>query len=160
MFNIREYKSTDRQQLVEMISTVLAEYKMSLDFEGPDKDLQDIQNIYFNNNGAFLIAQLNSKIIGSVAVGKIDDEKCELRKLYVLKEHREKGFGRMLLDKAVNFALANGYVEMELEVSQRHKQAIHFYEKLGFVKSEIPSSCPRCDFIYVKNLLSMQKLDI
>jgi len=160
MLKIREYKCTDHQQLVEMMSTVLAEYKMSLDFQGPDKDLEDLQNIYFNNKGVFFVAELDGKIIGSVAVSKIDDEKCELRKLYVLKEHREKSFGRMLLDKAVNFALANGYVEMELEVSEKHKQAIHLYEKRGFVKSEIPSSCPRCNFIYVKNLLSMQKLDI
>jgi putative acetyltransferase len=153
MFKIRECKNTDYLQLVEMISTVLAEFEMSLDFEGPDKDLQDLQNVYFDNNGAFFIAQLDSKIIGSVAVSKIDDEKCELRKLYVLKEHRSQGFGQILLDKAIDFALSNGYKKMELEVSKKHKQAIELYEKTGFVRSQKVSCCPRCDFIYIKDLI-------
>ena len=153
MFKIRECKNTDYLQLVEMISTVLAEFEMSLDLEGPDKDLQDLQNVYFDNNGAFFIAQLDSKIIGSVAVSKIDDEKCELRKLYVLKEHRSQGFGQILLDKAIDFALSNGYKKMELEVSKKHKQAIELYEKTGFVRSQKVSCCPRCDFIYIKDLI-------
>lgn len=153
MFEIREYKNEDHSQLVEMISMVLAEYKMSLDFTGPDKDLQDLQNIYFDSNGAFFIAELDGKIIGSVAVSKIDDEKCELRKLYVLKEHRNRGFGRVLLDKAIDFASSNGYRKMELEVSQKHKKAISLYQQAGFIKSETPSCCPRCDFIYMRNLV-------
>ena len=153
MFKIREYKNIDYQQLVEMISTVLAEFEMSLDFEGPDKDLQELQNVYFSNNGVFFIAQLDSKIIGSVAISKIDDEKCELRKLYILKEHRNRGFGQILLDKAIDFALSNGYRKMELEVSQKHKQAISLYEQAGFTKSQTPSCCPRCDFIYTKDLI-------
>ena len=80
MFEIREYKKEDHSQLVEMISMVLAEYKMSLDFTGPDKDLRDQHNIYSLNNGAFFIAGLDGRIIGSVAVSKIDNERCELRK--------------------------------------------------------------------------------
>ena len=153
MFKIREYKNTDYQQLVEMVLTVLAEFEMYLDFEGPDKDLQDLQNVYFVNNGTFFIAQLDSKIVGSVAVSKIDDEKCELRKLYVLKEHRSQGFGQILLDKAIDFASSNGYRKMELEVSQKHKQAIELYEKTGFFRSQKASCCPRCDFIYTKDLV-------
>ena len=153
MFKIREYKNEDHCQLVEMISIILAEYNMSLDFAGPDKDLEDLQNVYFDNNGAFFIAELDGKIIGSVAVSKINDEKCELRKLYVLKEHRGRGFGKMLLDKAIDFASSNGYRKMELEVSQKHHKAIRLYEKAGFTKSQTPSCCPRCDFIYIKNLV-------
>jgi putative acetyltransferase len=153
MFEIREYKNEDHSRLIEMISMVLAEYKMSLDFTGPDKDLHDLQNIYFYNHGAFFIAELDDEIIGSVAVSRIDDEKCELRKLYVLKEHRNRGFGRILLDKAIDFASSNGYGKMELEVSQKHQKAISLYIQTGFIKSETPSCCPRCDFIYIRNLV-------
>lgn len=152
MLKIREYKNTDNQSLVEMISTILAEYNMSLDFQGPDKDLEDLQNIYFNNKGVFFVAELAGKIIGSVAVSKIDDEKCELRKLYILKEHRGRGFGQILLDRAIDFALLNGYRKMELEVSDKHKGAIRLYKKLGFANTGIRSCCPRCDFIYAKEL--------
>jgi putative acetyltransferase len=152
MLKIREYKNTDNKPLIEMISTVLAEYKMSLDFQGPDKDLEDLQNIYFNNKGVFFVAELAGKIIGSVAVSKIDDEKCELRKLYILKEHRGQGFGQMLLDRAIDFASLNGYGKMELEVSEKHKGAIRLYKKFGFANTGIRSCCPRCDFIYAREL--------
>lgn len=153
MLRTREYKNTDNQPLVEMISTVLAEYKMSLDFQGPDKDLEDLQGIYFNNKGVFFVAELAGKIIGSVAVSKIDNERCELRKLYVSKEHRGKSIGKMLFDKAVDFALSNGYKKMELEVSQKHQEAISLYKKAGFTKFETSSCCYRCDFIYTKDLI-------
>jgi len=153
MLEIREYKKEDHSQLIEMISMVLAEHKMSIDFTGPDKDLQDLQNIYFLNNGAFFIAKLDDRIIGSVAVSKIDDESSELRKLYVLKEYRNRGFGKILLDKAIDFASSNRYRKMELEVSKKHQKAISLYQQAGFIKSETQSCCPRCDFIYTKSLV-------
>ena len=46
VLNIREYKNTDNKPLIEMISTVLAEYKMSLDFQDPDKDLKDLEHLF------------------------------------------------------------------------------------------------------------------
>lgn len=158
MLKIREYKNTDSQPLVEMISTVLAEYRMSLDFQGPDKDLEDLQSVYFNNKGIFFVAELAGKIIGSVAVGKIDDEKCELRKLYILKEHRSRGFGQILLNRAIDFATLNGYRKMELEVSEQHKGAIRLYKKLGFIDTGIRSCCPRSDFIYTKKLQKEERM--
>jgi len=150
--NIRVYSNVDHLPLVEMISTVLAEYEMSLDVQGPDRDLEDLQNIYFNNNGVFFVAEWAGNIIGSVAVGKIDDEKCALRKLYVLKEYRGQGVGRILLNRAITFALLRGYKKMELEVSHKHRDAIRLYKRVGFADTGIRSGCPRCDLVYAKEL--------
>jgi len=152
MFEIREYKRQDHRQLTEMISTVLAEFQMSLDFTGPDKDIEDLKNVYIKNGEVFFVVELDGIIIGSVGVSKIDDEKCRLCKLYVLREHRRQGLGRMILETAIDFASSNGYRKMELEVSEKHKDVIRLYKKLGFAKTGIRSCCPRCDFIYAKQL--------
>jgi len=152
ILKIREYQNLDTQPLIQMISTVLAEYEMSLDFQGPDKDLEDLQNVYFNDHGVFLVAELAGHIIGSVGVGKTDNETCELRKLYVLKAHRGRGLGQRLLDRAIEFGLSQGYTRMELEVSEQHRDAIRLYRKRGFASTGTRSGCPRCDFVYAKDL--------
>lgn len=152
MFQIRDYRNEDHEQLVAMITSVLAEYGMSLDLGGPDKDLTNMQEAYFGGGGAFLVAEIDGSIIGSVGVGKVDDRTSRLRKLYVLRAHRGKGVGRMLIEKAIEHAVSYGYETLELEVSQKHRRAIRLYEKLGFKKSDTPSCCPRCEFIYARNL--------
>jgi len=63
-----------------------------------------------------------------------------------------QGFGLILLDRAIDFASLNGYRTMELEVSEKHTGAIRLYKKLGFANTGIRSCCPRCDFIYAREL--------
>lgn len=153
MFKIRNYNIKDNGPLITMITTVLAGYGMSLDFNGPDNDLKNIDGNYFKKGGIFYIAESKGNIIGSVGVCNIYNNRCQLRKMYLLKDYRGQGCGRMLLEKAINFAIISEYKKMELEVSRKHKSAIHLYKKMGFIKSDIPSDCPRCEFIYTKTII-------
>lgn len=68
-------------------------------------DLKDINESYFENNGLFLIVYNGEKIIGSGAIKKIDNQHCELKKLYLLKEYRNMGHGNMIVGMLFKFAL-------------------------------------------------------
>jgi diamine N-acetyltransferase len=56
----------------------------------------------------------------------------KLDKLYVHPDHQRKGYGGMLLDRAVTIARAYGCESLVLAVNKRNRNAIAAYEKYGF----------------------------
>ena len=56
----------------------------------------------------------------------------KLDKLYVHHDHQRKGYGRMLIDRAVTIARAYGGETLVLAVNKKNRQAIAAYEKCGF----------------------------
>ncbi len=52
--------------------------------------------------------------------------------IFVKKEFREKGIGRILLEKAQNYCREKGYSRILLMVSANNANAIGLYNKIGF----------------------------
>lgn len=99
---------------------------------------------YFESNGKnvyFLIAKVNTKIIGTIAYGKpsTDIEKYyfeksesipEIKSLYVIPEYQNKGVGTILLEKIMNELRKNGIKEFCLDSG--YPKAQQFWtKKLG-----------------------------
>lgn len=61
-------------------------------------------------------------------------ETTKIHKIYILPKAQGKGAGRILLSKIEDIARRNGNTIISLNVN-RFNQAIHFYEKTGFVKT-------------------------
>ncbi len=101
-------------------------------------DCVDINKTYFDNDGTFVIARDGETIIASGSLRKIDNESCELKRMYVLKEYRGKGIGNTIAQKLLDFARSHGYKKVYLIVwrESTQGQAIQFYKKLGFSECE------------------------
>lgn len=56
----------------------------------------------------------------------------KLDKLYVHPDHQRRGYGGMLLDRAVTIARAYGCEKLVLAVNKHNRNAIAAYEKHGF----------------------------
>jgi putative acetyltransferase len=80
---------------------------------------------------------MNGDIIGTSAVRKIDKSKCEIKRIYLKKEFRGRGFGRELFFKALEYAEEN-YPTVVLKTDAGLKDSINMYLKNGFsaVKKE------------------------
>src|SRR5919109_4979420 len=52
--------------------------------QGILKDMDELQQTYFENNGIFLVMTDEEQIIGTGAIRKIDNEICELKRLWLL----------------------------------------------------------------------------
>ncbi len=63
------------------------------ELQGQLHDMDDVQEAYFDNDGIFLVITDDNQIIGTGAVRKIDDEICELKRLWLLFEYHGKGLG-------------------------------------------------------------------
>ncbi len=50
----------------------------------------------------------------------------------VLKEHRNRGIGRMLAERTLEFARRNGYEKISTYIMEDNVGALEFYKNLGF----------------------------
>ncbi len=107
------------------------------DSKGVLEDMDDIQKSYSDDKGVFLVMVSDDQIIGTGAIKKLDEEICELKRLWFLKEFRGKGLGYQMTQELLSFARSQGYKRVRLETDPvAQSQALNFYKRLGFY--EIP----------------------
>jgi putative acetyltransferase len=119
---------------------LLRDYAVSLafdlDFQGFDAELADLPGAYAPPHGALLGARVRGVLAGCVALRRIDDERGELKRLYVRPEERGSGLGRALAEAAIDEARLLGYRRLLLDTTPGMESAQALYERFGFVDTE------------------------
>jgi putative acetyltransferase len=113
----------------------------SLCFQNFDKELAGLPGDYAPPEGRLLLAELESQLAACVALHKLEDRICEMKRLYLRPQFRGKGLGRALAERIIAEARQIGYQRMRLDtVEPVMKDAVAMYRKLGF--KEIAPYCP------------------
>jgi GNAT superfamily N-acetyltransferase len=149
-FFIRAARNEDCEQVRKIIFNILLEYGLKPDPEGKDKDLDDIEENYFNHQGFFGVAVDRDKneILGTFGIVYTGTGTCELRKMYVMKNARGKGIGKVLLNTAIEIAKRKKYNKIVLETISPLKEAIAMYKKYGFTETMPLEVNKRCDMAF------------
>jgi ribosomal protein S18 acetylase RimI-like enzyme len=98
-----------------------------------------------------LLAFVDDQPAGCVALHKLDDKICEMKRLYVRPAFRKHNLGRKLIDAVLAASRKYGYTHMRLDtVTGVMDSAIALYRKYGF--KEIASYCvnPQPGVIYME----------
>lgn len=108
---------------------------------GELKDMNDIQQTYFDNGGIFLVMSDEDQLIGTGAICKLEDKTCELKRLWLLNEYHGKGLGYRMMQELLSFAREKGYERIRLETDPVYQErAVEFYKRLGFYEVPIPNA--------------------
>jgi GNAT superfamily N-acetyltransferase len=83
-------------------------------------------------DGTFLVALDDGEPIACGGVGRYDEETGELRRMYVLPDHRGRGLGRLILERLEDAARELGYVRMRLETGNEAPEALGLYMSAGY----------------------------
>src|SRR5689334_1932212 len=105
---------------IEAIKLLFREYidelqGIDLSFQDFDNELKTLPGYYSSPNGCLLIAKFNEEIAGCIALRKITNEVCEMKRLYVKPQFRNYKIGKLLVDEIILEAKRIGYQEMYLD---------------------------------------------
>ena len=148
--SIEIYQDNYKDRVIDLILNIQnEEFRIPITRE-QQPDLSEIPKYYQVNNGGFWIARLDEKIIGTIALLDIGNNKGALRKMFVDKNYRGKefGVGQKLLNSLVAWARQKGVTEIFLGTTEKFFGAQRFYEKNGFIelqKQDLPKEFPVMD---------------
>ena len=101
--------------------------------EESDKETLSNPEGIIGNGGNIYFAQLDDKIVGTVAIIHHQSHVCELSKMAVTESYQGKQIGKKLLETAINFANKKQYDKMILFSSTKLEKAVKLYESRGFI---------------------------
>ena len=126
---------------------------IDLSFQDFQRELAELPGAYAPPDGRLLLAVDNDKAVGCVALRKLADGICEMKRLYVRPAYRGKGLGRRLVEAIILAAREIGYGKMRLDSLSSMKEAAALYRSLGFVEIPPYRYNPLPDAVYMELVL-------
>lgn len=126
------YDASYKQRVFDFTDRCFEELGKKFEPEGRHYFYNDIANAF----EAFYCLVDEEKVIGTVALKKIDAYTVELKALYLDKAYRGQHLGTRLIKAAIDEANARGFKVMVLDSMSKYQEALRLYEKCGFRNTE------------------------
>ena len=124
-----------------------AEY---LELQSFEEELAHLEHKYGGPGGRLYLAYWKDKLAGCVAMRQLDDQRCEMKRLYVRLVFRGIGIGDRLVDTLIEDAKKHGYQYMLLDTFPFLERAVQMYYRRGFREIEKYTNSPIDNTIYMQ----------
>lgn len=138
--HIIEFRKVDGGDMLGGIKQLFIEYAQSLGidlaFQGFDKELESLPGKYASPDGVLILASVEGKAAGCIALRKLSEEICEMKRLYVRDAYRGLGIGKQLIELLIKEAESLNYRYIRLDTLPAMKDAQRLYLSYGFYDIE------------------------
>jgi len=145
------------QEGIQQVKFLFSEYASSLDFDlsfqNFKNELADLPGEYSAPGGAILLAYYEGSAAGCVAMRKLAEDVCEMKRLYVRQAFRGKKIGKALSVAIIEEARKRGFSRMRLDTVPSMKEAIKLYRTLGFKETSPYRYNPRAGAMFLELVL-------
>ncbi|MGI8795100.1 MAG: GNAT family N-acetyltransferase [Acidimicrobiia bacterium] len=120
----------DRPEAEVLVGALLDELRDRYGEEDPDHPL--VHELAGPAGGAFLLARVEGRPVGCGGLRSHEGDVAEIKRMYVVPDHRRHGVARVLLATLEAQAARLGYRAIVLETGVRQPEAIALYESHGY----------------------------
>lgn len=125
---------------IDVVKQLFLEYEqglgISLCFQDFATEVAGLPGDYAPPGGRLVLARYDGAPAGCIALRRLDDAACEMKRLYLRDAHRGRGFGFRLAQECIATARRLGYARMRLDTLPVMQDAIALYRALGFRQIE------------------------
>lgn len=138
------------QEYVDSLIQAVPPFASYLQIQHCDAELANLRAKYGKPEGRLYIAWADGCPAGCVALRKLDDQTCEMKRLYVRPQYRGKKIGIALVNRLLSDAREIGYQFMNLDTLPILTTAIHMYRNLGFYEIPCYNDSPLPETIFMQ----------
>src|SRR5471032_71686 len=107
---------------------------LDLCFQGFEAELAGLPGKYAPPNGRLLLAYSEKKLAGCIALRKLENGVCEMKRLFVRDGFRGQKIGVQLIERIIADAREIGYKKMRLDTyPSKMGKTVKLYESHGFL---------------------------
>lgn len=138
--NFVEFKYIYDRSFIEEVKLLFLEYAQSLNvdlsFQNYEEEFKELPGKYGPLQGALILVLVNGKGVGCIALRKISEDICEMKRLYVKDDFKGLGIGIKLITMIIEEARRLKYSYIRLDTLPTMKKAQDLYTSLGFYDIE------------------------
>ncbi len=149
---VRPIQPGDTPQVQSLITSILDSEFASARKAYACFDLNDPVRYYSGKKDIFLVAEQDGKIVGTVAIKEDSPDTALLRRVFVHKDFRGRGYGQKLLKKALEFCFEHDYHTVNFRGSDTMQSALKLCVKQGFQEQDVAAAPDFKMFILTKKL--------
>jgi putative acetyltransferase len=125
----------------------------NLCFQSFEEELNNPLQKYAEPRGVIFLAHYNNEVAGCIALYELNEDECEMKRLYVKPEFRKHKIAQQLVDKLIEHAKQQGFKKMKLDTLEKLQPAIGLYRKNGFDETTAYYENPLPTVVYMEKLL-------
>lgn len=125
-------------------------FREYLDLQHYGEELRHLEEKYGPPGGRLYLAYWDGELAGCIGLRRMDDQNCEMKRLYVRPAFRGKGVGATLVERVIADAREMGYAHMLLDTLPFLESAIGMYRRFGFYEIARYNDSPMDAAVYMR----------